>query len=214
VIRFLLGTFIVAHGLLTAIIWVSPAKPDAPFRATHSWLLGDARPLAVVIALVAAAGFTLAGVGFITQQQISCGTGAKGHRYYDWAFCRLDPARDGQAEQPWLLVRRHQRTGELAFYRCFAPRPVPLAALVRVAGQRWTIEERFQPARAWSAWTPTRCAAGAPGTAGPRWPCCPRLPGGRCRHRPGPRSRATRAGQADLQRGPAPVRRPGRPARR
>jgi hypothetical protein len=68
VIRVLLGTFIVAHGLLTAFIWVSPAKADAPFRATHSWLLGDARPLAAGIALVAAAAFVLAGIGFITQQ--------------------------------------------------------------------------------------------------------------------------------------------------
>jgi hypothetical protein len=54
--------------LVTALIWVSPAKADAPFRATHSWLLGDARPLAVVIALVVAGGFVLAGAGFITQQ--------------------------------------------------------------------------------------------------------------------------------------------------
>jgi hypothetical protein len=68
VIRFLLGALIVAHGLLTAFIWISPAKADAPFRATHSWLVGDARPLAVGIALVAATGFVLAGVGFITQQ--------------------------------------------------------------------------------------------------------------------------------------------------
>ncbi|HEY6591777.1 MAG TPA: hypothetical protein VI751_12215 [Actinomycetota bacterium] len=67
-IRVLLGAFIVAHGLLTAFIWVSPAQADAPFRATHSWLVGDARPLAAVIALVAAAGFVLAGIGFITQQ--------------------------------------------------------------------------------------------------------------------------------------------------
>ena len=64
----LLGTFIVAHGLLTALIWVMPANAEAPFRATHSWLVGDARPLAVVIALVAAAGFVLAGVGVIGQQ--------------------------------------------------------------------------------------------------------------------------------------------------
>jgi hypothetical protein len=41
---------------------------EAPFHATHSWLVGDARPLAVVIALVAAAGFVLAGIGFISQQ--------------------------------------------------------------------------------------------------------------------------------------------------
>ena len=67
-IRILLGAFIVAHGLLTAFIWVSPPNPDAPIRATHSWLLGDARTLAVVVALVAAAGFVLAGVGFITDQ--------------------------------------------------------------------------------------------------------------------------------------------------
>jgi SRSO17 transposase len=80
-------------------------------------------------------------------QQISCGKGAKGHRYYDWAFLRLDhhgPAPAGQAGQHWLMARRHQRTGELAFYRCYTPRPVPLAVLVRVAGTRWTVEERFQ----------------------------------------------------------------------
>jgi hypothetical protein len=68
VIRVLLGAFIVAHGLLTAFIWVSPAKADAPFRATHSWLVGDSRPVAVGLALAAAAGFTLAGIGFVAQQ--------------------------------------------------------------------------------------------------------------------------------------------------
>jgi hypothetical protein len=67
-LRVLLGAFIVAHGLLTAFIWVSPPKADTPFRATHSWLLGEARPLAVVVALVAAVGFLLAGVGVIAGQ--------------------------------------------------------------------------------------------------------------------------------------------------
>jgi SRSO17 transposase len=80
-------------------------------------------------------------------QQVSCGKGAKGHRLYDWAFLRLDhhghvPA--GQAGRHWLLVRRNQRTGELAFYRCYTPRATPLAVLVRVAGQRWMVEEAFQ----------------------------------------------------------------------
>ena len=42
------------------------------------------------------------------------------------------------------MIRRHQRTGELAFYRCWTPCPVPLSTLVRVAGTRWTVEERFQ----------------------------------------------------------------------
>jgi SRSO17 transposase len=80
-------------------------------------------------------------------QQISCGTGAKGHRYDDWAFIRLDhngPAPGSQAGQHWLMVRRNRKTGELAFYRCYTPRPTPLATLVKVAGRRWTVEERFQ----------------------------------------------------------------------
>jgi hypothetical protein len=77
--------------------------------------------------------------------------GRQGHRLYDWAFIRLDRddaapggAPGDQAGQHWLLVRRNHKTGELAFYRCWMPRPVPLATLVRVAGIRWTVEERFQ----------------------------------------------------------------------
>ena len=40
----------------------------------------------------------------------------------------------------YLLIRRNRHTGELAFYRCYAPDPVPLPTLVSVAGLRWTIE--------------------------------------------------------------------------
>jgi len=79
-------------------------------------------------------------------QCVSAGRGAKGHRYYDWAFIRLDdgdPSPGGQGQR-WLLVRRNRRTRELAFYHCWTPHPVALATLARVAGRRWTIEERFQ----------------------------------------------------------------------
>jgi hypothetical protein len=41
-------------------------------------------------------------------------------------------------------VRRNRKTGALAFYRCWMPRPTPLAVLVNVAGRRWGIEERIQ----------------------------------------------------------------------
>jgi SRSO17 transposase len=98
-------------------------------------------------------------------QQISCGAGAKGHRYYDWAFLRLDhdgPGPGEQAGRHWLMVRRNRKTGELAFYRCFTPRPVPLAVLVRVAGRRWTVEEAFQASRrvtpCWPRWCSTATA--------------------------------------------------------
>jgi len=73
-------------------------------------------------------------------QTISAGRGAKGHRYHDWAFVRLDDHPGDGHGQRWLLVRRHRTTGELAFYRCWMPHPVPLAILVRVAGRRWTVE--------------------------------------------------------------------------
>ncbi|UJW30523.1 IS701 family transposase [Saccharothrix sp. AJ9571] len=94
-------------------------------------------------------------------QRLPAGAGAKGHRYYDWAFADIDTAEpDGHR---WLLIRRHRTTGELAFYRCYAPEPVPLRILVQVAGRRWTIEESFQTSkgltgldqhqvRRWTSW--------------------------------------------------------------
>jgi SRSO17 transposase len=91
----------------------------------------------------------------------SAGAGAKGHRRYDWALLEVD-SHNHQGHR-WLLIRRHRRTGELAFYRAYAPHPVPLATLVRVAGRRWSIEEAFQTSkgltgldqhqhRRWTSW--------------------------------------------------------------
>jgi SRSO17 transposase len=117
----------------------------------------EARGVGYVLAVacdhrVVAAGDTyradilLARVPARAWQCVSAGRGAKGHRYYDWAFIRLDDgdSSPGGQGQRWLLVRRNRTTGELAFYHCWTPHPVSLATLVRVAGRRWTIEERFQ----------------------------------------------------------------------
>ena len=102
--------------------------------------------------------------------RLSAGPGAKGQRFYDWAWIahhdRAHPAGDDDpldTQQWWLLIRRNRRTGELAFYRCYAPDAVPLRELVRVAGRRWTIEECFQTGkgltgldehqvRRWTSW--------------------------------------------------------------
>jgi SRSO17 transposase len=44
-----------------------------------------------------------------------------------------------------MLARRSIRDPtDLAFYRCYATRPVGLPELVRVAGSRWSVEEVFQ----------------------------------------------------------------------
>jgi SRSO17 transposase len=93
-------------------------------------------------------------------QRLSAGPGAKGQRHHDWAWVTIGGKSQGFR---WLLIRRHPRTGELAFYRCYAPQQVSLATLVKVAGLRWTIEENFQAGkgltgldehqvRGWTSW--------------------------------------------------------------
>ena len=72
----------------------------------------------------------------------------KGPRDYDWAWVGIDPAATWGEDDRWLLIRRHRHTGELAYYLCWAPSPVPLRRLVRVAGARWAVEESFQAAKA------------------------------------------------------------------
>ena len=78
-------------------------------------------------------------------QKLSAGHGAKGHRFYDWAQIAITTG-DLPGHQH-LLVRRNRSTGELAYYRCYSPRPVPLSTLVKVAGSRWTVEETFQSSK-------------------------------------------------------------------
>jgi SRSO17 transposase len=113
------------------------------------------------------------------------------------------------------MVRRNRTTGELAYYRCFMPHPVPLAMLVNVAGRRWSIEERIKTSeglcgldahqvrrwRSWYRWATLAMLAHAflvvaALTSNTRQPPPPR------------------ADPPDLQRGPAPGRRAARPPRR
>jgi len=77
-------------------------------------------------------------------QRYSAGAGAKGHRFYDWAWLAIDPGKPGHRH---LLIRRNRHTHELAFYRCYSPRHVPLPVLVKIAGIRWTTEENFQASK-------------------------------------------------------------------
>jgi SRSO17 transposase len=79
-------------------------------------------------------------------QRLSAGSGSKGPRFYDWAWIAIDTDAE-RVGQWWLLIRRNRTTGELAYYRCYAPEPVPLRELVRVAGRRWTVEESFQASK-------------------------------------------------------------------
>jgi SRSO17 transposase len=93
------------------------------------------------------AGEALALVPKDGWQRLSCADGSKGPRLYDWALI-------GTAEGPGhhLLVRRSLQPGEkgqleLAFFRCWSPRPVTLPELVAVAGARWGVEDCFAEAK-------------------------------------------------------------------
>jgi SRSO17 transposase len=107
----------------------------------------------------------------------SAGAGARGPRCYAWAWIALhsrtaasagghrDEDREQQSRGKWsLLVRRNLTTGELAFYRCYAPAPTTLSQLISVAGRRWSIEESFQSSKGLAGldehqvrrWTPWR----------------------------------------------------------
>jgi SRSO17 transposase len=70
----------------------------------------------------------------------SAGKGSKGERWYAWAWIATASPRHH------LLVRRHLKTGELAFHYCFVPggQPLTKTRLIRAAGLRWPVEEDFR----------------------------------------------------------------------
>jgi SRSO17 transposase len=70
----------------------------------------------------------------------SAGQGSKGDRWYAWAWIGTASPRHS------LLVRRHLKTGELAFHYCYVPggQLASKARLIKAAGLRWPVEESFE----------------------------------------------------------------------
>ena len=68
-IRLVLAALFVGHGLVHGIMFGLPysaqAAADLPFNPSHSWLLGDRRALAFVVALVVTVAFAVAGAGCV-----------------------------------------------------------------------------------------------------------------------------------------------------
>ena len=96
-------------------------------------------------------------------RRLSCGEGAQGERWYDWAYLPLRPG----LQRGWLhalVIRRDLNTPtERAYYLVFAPTDTPLSEIVRAIGARWTIEDVFKLAkrqvgldqyevRSWTGW--------------------------------------------------------------
>jgi hypothetical protein len=63
--RFLFIAFLIAHGLVHLAIWLTPkpAGEEMPFDANHSWLLGDQKAVAVILATTAAVLLVGGGLG-------------------------------------------------------------------------------------------------------------------------------------------------------
>jgi SRSO17 transposase len=80
-------------------------------------------------------------------QRMRTGQATKGAKDYDWAMIEITPddTPEGQDDgHAVLLLRRHRYTGTVSYFLCWAPAPVPLARLIRVAVARWKIEEDHQ----------------------------------------------------------------------
>jgi SRSO17 transposase len=96
-------------------------------------------------------------------QRLSCGTGTKGERYYDWTWMPIN-SPNGYDWQHWVLVRRGiEDPADWDYFLVFAPPGTTLETIVKVAGQRWTIEVCFESAkgevgldeyevRSWTGW--------------------------------------------------------------
>jgi SRSO17 transposase len=96
-------------------------------------------------------------------KRLSAGDGAKGPRLYDWAWLPYGSDAASGWKKGLLIRRQIARPGAFTFYLTLAPEACPLAALVQVAGTRWTIEACFEAAkgetgldqyevRSWTGW--------------------------------------------------------------
>jgi SRSO17 transposase len=96
-------------------------------------------------------------------ERISAGMGSKGPRWYDWLRLEASAPHQGGWKR-WVLIRRSiVEPTEVTAYIAYGPATTLLAALVRVAGMRWTVEESIQTAkgevgldhyevRSWTGW--------------------------------------------------------------
>jgi SRSO17 transposase len=101
------------------------------------WINHEQRQIKTILAELSSEGW----------ERLSAGAGSKGLRLYDWRRLELSaPAHYGFKRN--LLIRRSiSDPSEVTGYIVFAKAHTTLAALVRVAGTRWTVEESIQTAK-------------------------------------------------------------------
>ena len=87
-------------------------------------------------------------------EQRSCGNGAKGPRYADWALLAT------QDPEELLLIRRlpDREKNQYTFYLCHAAegRPATLTYFLTIAGRRWPVETTFRTGKDAFGWDQTQ----------------------------------------------------------
>jgi SRSO17 transposase len=157
--------------------WVTADSVYGDDRRLRVWLEAQEQPYVLAVSgkeyVNVAATWTQRRVSTLLKElqalpthawaRLSAGVGAKGLRLYAWFRLPLaPPLQEGYAR--WFLVRRTlSAPDEVQGHVAFAPQGATLQQLVRVAGQRWTMEVAFEAAkgevgldqyevRSWQGW--------------------------------------------------------------
>jgi hypothetical protein len=69
-IRILVGGFLIAHGLVHLAVWATPTDESASFDPSHSWLLGSAKGISIVIASLATVVLVSGGVALFAHASV------------------------------------------------------------------------------------------------------------------------------------------------
>ena len=73
-------------------------------------------------------------------QQVSCGGGSKGERFYDWLLLPIHAGFHPGFVRSLLIRRSKSKPEELRGSLCFAPVQTSMKQYVEIVGCRWTVE--------------------------------------------------------------------------
>ena len=80
-------------------------------------------------------------------RRLSCGSGLKGERLYDWAFVAWPHYDNPNLSRGFLVRRSLSDPNDVAYFFTSAPKRTTLKTIVRIAASRWAIEECFEQAK-------------------------------------------------------------------
>lgn len=141
-----------AHGVQAA--WVTGDSVYGGDYKLRSWLEERQQPYVLAvprsqrIGLVSRADTVTASWPEEAWQRLSAGEGSQGPRWYDWAWMAMEFRWMPPGWTQWVLARRSvSQPHEITYYLVAGPTEVTLAQVVRAAGTRWQVEERFELAK-------------------------------------------------------------------